>query len=175
MTTNTKSAICIIPPIEYLSHIQDIRSKQDKAYERWMPHINLVFPFLESDKIDESVAKLKTVLSDVIPFAINFSQFNAFIRKKDANVYLTPDDSGNITDIYNLISHTLNLPPNERGYHPHLTVGQFKKKDLPSTLQKMLNEFEPHQFSYLCDSICIVERTNDTPFVVKHVIKLGKD
>lgn len=175
MTTNTKSALCIIPPAEYLSHIQEIRSNYDKAYDRWMPHINLVFPFLESDKIDECIPKLEMALSEVIPFVINFDQFNAFIRKKDANVYLNPQDDGNISNIYHLINETLNLPPNKREYHSHLTVGQFKKKDLSSTLLKLLHEFEPHKFSYLCDSICIVERTDDTPFVIKHIIKLGKE
>ena len=30
-----------MPPKEQWAHIQEIRSKQDKAYERWMPHINM--------------------------------------------------------------------------------------------------------------------------------------
>lgn len=36
-----KSALIIQPPESALQQIQEIRKKYDKAYERWMPHINL--------------------------------------------------------------------------------------------------------------------------------------
>lgn len=36
------SAVVVMPPESMWQQIQDIRSKHDKSYERWMPHINLV-------------------------------------------------------------------------------------------------------------------------------------
>lgn len=36
-----KSAACIIPPRTVWEAIQRIREKHDKAFQRWMPHINL--------------------------------------------------------------------------------------------------------------------------------------
>jgi len=36
------SAVVVQPPESMWDQIQDIRAKHDKAYERWMPHINLV-------------------------------------------------------------------------------------------------------------------------------------
>jgi hypothetical protein len=39
------SAIIVSPPKETWGPIQDIRLKFDKAYKRWMPHINLIYPF----------------------------------------------------------------------------------------------------------------------------------
>ncbi|CAG8623079.1 16825_t:CDS:2, partial [Dentiscutata heterogama] len=41
-----KSAICIIPPKSQWPNIQLIRQKHDKHYKRWMPHINLIYPFI---------------------------------------------------------------------------------------------------------------------------------
>lgn len=173
MTTNTKSAICFIPPIEYLSYIQTIRSKYDSAYSRWMPHMNLFFPFVESDKIDKVVEELTKVLKSVPPFEISFRNFDTFKRKKDATIHLVPQDDGEMDMIYQLICETLNLEPDVRGFHPHLTVGQCKKGELPTLLAKLATEFEPHQFTYLCNAIYIIERDNDTAFEVKHVINLG--
>jgi len=40
------SAIVVSPPPQAWEPIQDIRVKHDKAYSRWMPHINLIFPFV---------------------------------------------------------------------------------------------------------------------------------
>ncbi len=39
------SAIIVSPPKDTWGPIQDIRLKFDKAYKRWMPHINLIYPF----------------------------------------------------------------------------------------------------------------------------------
>lgn len=172
MATNTKSAICFIPPIEYLSYIQSIRKDHDKAYERWMPHINLFFPFLESDKIDDAVEKLKEELKNVKPFPIGFGKFNAFKRKKDATIHMVPEDDDSMATIHKVISDTLGIE-STREFHPHLTVAQCKKGQLSDWIEKLTNEFEDHAFSYLCDAVYVIERGDDTPFEVKHIIKLG--
>ena len=39
------TACCIIPPESLWGPIQDIRKRKDKAYDRWPPHVNLLFPF----------------------------------------------------------------------------------------------------------------------------------
>ena len=36
-----RSAVILMPPKELWAPIQAIRSVHDKAYERWMPHINM--------------------------------------------------------------------------------------------------------------------------------------
>jgi hypothetical protein len=40
-----QSALCIIPPEDLWEPIQHIRRERDKAFPRWMPHINLLYPF----------------------------------------------------------------------------------------------------------------------------------
>ena len=42
------TALCIIPPGNSCEQIQKIRKKHDAAFERWMPHINLAFPFVDT-------------------------------------------------------------------------------------------------------------------------------
>ncbi|EAL66657.1 hypothetical protein DDB_G0281791 [Dictyostelium discoideum AX4] len=41
LSKDFKSAIVISPPIELSIQIQEFRKKYDKAFVRWMPHINL--------------------------------------------------------------------------------------------------------------------------------------
>jgi RNA 2',3'-cyclic 3'-phosphodiesterase len=172
MATNTKSAICFIPPIEYLSYIQSIRKDNDKAYDRWMPHMNLFFPFLESDKIEDGVKELEKVLKGVSSFPISFEHFDAFKRKKDATIHMVPTDNGEMKLVHELISKTLNIESTKE-FHPHLTVAQCKKGVLPDWIEKLTTEFEDHTFSYLCDAVYVIERGDDTPFEVKHVLKFG--
>jgi 2'-5' RNA ligase len=170
---NTKCAICIIPPIDKLSYVQDIRSKYDRAFDRWMPHINLVFPFVESDKIDEVVNKLEPILSQIPTFAIKFKNFDAFKRKKDATFHLVPEAAEKkIEVIQQLINIIISNLDETRNFHPHLTVGQCKKDELPLMLENLEKDFKEHQFIYLCDSIHIIERDDDTPFQIKKTIKL---
>ena len=43
------SAVVICPPTSTWEPIQRIRAVNDKSYTRWMPHINLLYPFLLDD------------------------------------------------------------------------------------------------------------------------------
>lgn len=42
------SAVIIQPPLEQWNQIQSIREKHDKAFVRWMPHINLYVKYSNS-------------------------------------------------------------------------------------------------------------------------------
>lgn len=171
-TKNTKCAICIIPPIERLSYIQSIRSQYDKAYERWMPHINLVFPFVNSNDIDSVTEKLQKVMKDVKPFEISFDRFGSFKKKKESTVHLIPEDEeGQMQAIYELIHMTLDLKLKE--FNPHLTVGQFLNEELEKNMETLVDEFEGHEFGYMCKELHIIERGDNTPFKVRSVIKLS--
>jgi len=78
-----------------------------------------------------------------------------------------------IETIQQIINITLgNINKDSKTFHPHLTVGQCKKGELPVVLQKLETEFEDHQFIYVCDSVHIIERGDDTPFQIKKTIKL---
>lgn len=44
------TALAIIP--DQIDQIQPIRQKYDTAYDRWPPHINLSFPFVDTVHFD---------------------------------------------------------------------------------------------------------------------------
>ena len=118
------TALCIMPNKLIWPKINGLRSKHDKAYPRWMPHINIFYPFINqkyfsnngnsnntnnnnnNNNIEISKISQKFKEKGIKPFEITFNQFKYFERgpnKKDSNpkqiVYLAPDD--NISKIKN--------------------------------------------------------------------------
>jgi poly(A) polymerase len=47
------SAVVIIPPEEVWEPIQALRRKYDRQIHRWMPHINLLYPFVAEQHFQE--------------------------------------------------------------------------------------------------------------------------
>lgn len=52
----TWTALIISPPQDKWDNIQEIRKVHDKAYQRWMPHINIAFPFVKPENFDQFIA-----------------------------------------------------------------------------------------------------------------------
>jgi poly(A) polymerase len=69
----------VIPPRAVWPAVQDVRCARDKSYLRWMPHVTLLYPFLEDDASGEnfaSAAKLAAdALRDVAPFRCALRDF----------------------------------------------------------------------------------------------------
>jgi hypothetical protein len=57
------TAMVIIPPVENCTQIQKIRSKHDKQINRWMPHINMAFPFFDMPDFERAAKTLQEALS----------------------------------------------------------------------------------------------------------------
>lgn len=64
------TALVVIP--DQIDQIQPIRKLYDTAYERWPPHINLVFPFAVPEQFDEVYETLQAELKYFKAFPIKF-------------------------------------------------------------------------------------------------------
>jgi len=71
-------------------------SKHDRAYRRWMPHINLLYPFIVDDPNGDAFSTasniLTPVLEEVPPFLIRFDaeSFRFFRHGKNCTLWLKP-------------------------------------------------------------------------------------
>ena len=65
-----KTAICVVPPQSVWPQLQEIRVFNDRAFVRWPPHINLLYPFHadEGDAFAAAAARCTRALSAVAPF-----------------------------------------------------------------------------------------------------------
>jgi 2'-5' RNA ligase len=90
----TTSAVCLIPPTRIWQRIQTIRKDRDHAYERWLPHINLFYPFVEDSGslfADEQKRAANALCSaHVKPFRIRLSEFGHFKQRDGYTVHLKP-------------------------------------------------------------------------------------
>lgn len=93
------SAVVICPPTSTWEPIQRIRAVNDKSYTRWMPHFNLLYPFLLDDGEDEgnfdrAAAKAREALRDIEPFTVSLRSFGHFAHAKSCTVWLHPSGHG---------------------------------------------------------------------------------
>ena len=81
------SAVVICPPSSQWGPIQEIRSVNDKSYVRWMPHVNLLYPFLLDDddgdeaprrNFDAAAAVAREALAGIEPFTVTLRTFSRF-------------------------------------------------------------------------------------------------
>jgi 2'-5' RNA ligase len=80
----------------FYSCIQSIRKLNDKAYQRWMPHINLEFPFIDDVYFDEFHQILQEKLNEFPSFYLQFHNLNYFIHSKNCVVYLEPSNESKL-------------------------------------------------------------------------------
>eukprot|EP01124_Arcella_intermedia_P022490 TRINITY_DN3354_c0_g1_i1.p1 TRINITY_DN3354_c0_g1~~TRINITY_DN3354_c0_g1_i1.p1 ORF type:complete len:391 (-),score=86.71 TRINITY_DN3354_c0_g1_i1:161-1333(-) len=173
------SAVVVIPPQSEWDQIQQIRAIHDKAYERWMPHINLLYPFVPEDQFDSNFERTVEKLKDLKPFQLNFNHFENFSHARSFTVFLKPTtDPPNA--LIELQSNLFSLFPScddlstrsENGFAPHLTVGQFiGKVQLERNLTKFNSSLKP--ISFTVSEVYFISRKNDEPFQIIKTIPLG--
>src|SRR5205814_2431970 len=72
------TAVAVVPPQDYWEPIQAIRRVHDRQIGRWMPHINLLYPFVAPDRLANSFVSITEACAAIGPFTITLSQFRSF-------------------------------------------------------------------------------------------------
>jgi 2'-5' RNA ligase len=175
------TACCIIPPKELWAPIQEIRSRHDSAYNRWMPHVNLFFPFVHPNNFSVAHEELTKALANVEPFQVTLSEICHFDHGKKSVMWVKPNTPNN-NEIQELLNTMLTVFPQcddqlnkneEKQYHPHLTLGQFSSREVSKKKSEFQSKWNTIQFTV--NEISIISRADQsTPFKVDHVVKLGK-
>lgn len=61
------------------------------AFHRWMPHVNLIYPFVPAAQFVSQIAPLTTSLSFLAPFTLKFVEFGSFDHGRSNTIYLRPE------------------------------------------------------------------------------------
>mmetsp|Transcript_26660 Transcript_26660/g.23473 ORF Transcript_26660/g.23473 Transcript_26660/m.23473 type:complete len:198 (+) Transcript_26660:1-594(+) len=187
--STNECALCFIPPQELWPEIQKIRQKYDPAYQRWMPHINIFFPFIDSryfPQISEYIQNDIIKKHDFKAFDIQLSRFDVFDRVRGQltqqentrieTLFLRPNKYGSIQiqRLYEQLAtiwhefRTWDTYQNNYIYNPHLTVGKFKISDL--SYYKMQFQSNWKSITWKCDAIYLISRTGNGAFQIKERI-----
>lgn len=164
-----KSALVIIPPSDMLEQIQNIREIFDPAYERWMPHINIIWPFVPQSDFQNILPKVQELMKNIQPFPIVFKKIVSFPGNNGAT-YLDPQTPNqNIYQIYNQLKKLNIVTSGRKEYRPHLTVGKGNE------IKECINELNWKEMKFMVRHVYLIARTESTPFEVYHAITLGED
>ncbi|MBX7220075.1 MAG: RNA repair domain-containing protein [Blastocatellia bacterium] len=158
------SALVIEIPAELAGEIQVLRQRHDARFERWMPHLTLLYPFLPEAELDEAEPALEYLLAGMPPFTLRLEGIGCFSQAKSNTVWLRPIATP-VSALQELHEWLKTLFSNCGDKHragaftPHVTVGQ--TTDL-NTIP--VNFPTPQPIEFQVTSISLITREGNTPF-----------
>ncbi|MBN1206467.1 MAG: DUF504 domain-containing protein [Myxococcaceae bacterium] len=87
-----QAAVVLIPPEELWGPIQALRAEHDRNYQRWMPHVTLLYPFVPEEHFAEAEELITQALRDLAPFQVTLSGFGHFEHRGSVTAWLRPED-----------------------------------------------------------------------------------
>ncbi|TPX15005.1 uncharacterized protein E0L32_004835 [Thyridium curvatum] len=129
--TSHDTALCIIPPSHLWSSIDKLRALYDKAFEKWPPHVNLVYPFVRVESLERSAELLQSAVQSWKQHSadgrlrIQLDSAGVFPHKHDNTIYIHDSDEDRNASLQRLRRAVLHsLGQQDAKYQMHLTVGQ---------------------------------------------------
>ncbi|CAH0055841.1 unnamed protein product [Clonostachys solani] len=140
LTPSTDTALCLIPPKHLWEPVDRLRSLYDKAYNRWPPHVNLVYPFVQPDCLERAAEAIAQIdygleLGQSTPLAA-LSEPDVFAQKNNNTIHLRPRNGQNLEllrRLSNMLQHALGRSE-DQNFKPHMTVAQSQDRNSASHL-----------------------------------------
>jgi 2'-5' RNA ligase len=178
-TVVTSAFTVTIDDTKINERIDTIRSKYDKAYPRWMPHINLFFPFFSLETFKEFKQSLQDAFKDFESFTVTLDKVDFFSQGKDRvtkekmityNLRCEKKSLDNMKKLFTVAKSQLKIN-SKKEFIPHLTLGQSAERDKDMMLS-MLNETFKDPITFRVTKICVLQREKDSNFEVVDEINL---
>lgn len=149
-----------------------------------MPHINLLFPFVEERAFAKEQARLGKALANIAPFTVRLESLQEFDFGSSVVLSLRPEvvchdksQSGpfrSLLDVHAALIRALpayaNQHPGALGFRAHLTVGQFSPSDR-ELIDSIKQQWRPIEFRV--EGLRMIAREASTPFAVRSGVRLG--
>jgi 2'-5' RNA ligase len=123
--TSRDTALCIIPPRSQWSKVDQLRSRYDRAYGKWPPHVNVLYPFIQIDALPRAAEAVQSAAAQQghKPFDVCLDSAGVFQHKRDNTIYIHDGDASQLSNLRAAVLQALEQP--EAGeYRMHMTVGQ---------------------------------------------------
>ncbi len=174
-----QTSVVAMPSHDIWEPIQTIRREHDRQIHRWMPHINLLYPFYPRDQFqpEEVIPRLAAACQQVPAFEVTLATFRYFKHgAKRATIWLDPEPREAFAHLQSTLQHAFpDYDEQSRysgGFTPHLSVGQVtSRRALQSLLVTLQTNWTPVKFHL--DAVALIWRTADGPFQVERYIPLA--
>ena len=138
-----------------------------------------MFPFIHQDQFQEKAQSLKQALSVIKPFTVRLEVFQHFAHAKKCVMWLQPidtetNDSTRVKEVYSIVEQEFPWCADKtRDFTPHLTLGQFGKKDVERKKTEFKKNWTTIEFEV--NEIYFLSRAGQTsPMEIRERVPLGQ-
>lgn len=169
MKTHT-TAVCLIPPKPVWEPIQRVRRRYDRQFNRWMPHINLLYPFVLPAEFNVARRILASVCGRHVQFRITLREFRSFSHgARSHTIWLAPEPAEPIIRLQAALQESFpdctDLSRFGGGFTPHLSLGQAgSRTQLEERLKELRESWVPLEFTVR--KAYLIRREGSQPFEV---------
>jgi poly(A) polymerase Pap1/uncharacterized protein (UPF0248 family)/2'-5' RNA ligase len=139
-----ETALSIVPPRHLWAPVDRLRALYDRAYEKWPPHINLIYPFVTPDPLPRVADKIQEALQareDANNIRLSLDAVGVFSHPRHGNtIYLRDSDQERLSNLAGLRNSILEAlgQSRESQFRMHMKVAE--SKDINSDVHKFLQE-----------------------------------
>lgn len=149
--TSHDTALCLIPPEDQWSSVDRLRFDNDKAYSKWPPHVNLIYPFVKSSDTDSirqacgaivECLKSRRAIGEPTTLPIHLDSPSFFQHKTGSTLFLSDTNVERTSKIDSLRTAFLETIANTRPgpYKMHMTIAQCEDTEHSSKLKFILEK-----------------------------------
>ena len=178
MPTKTHhTAVAALPPLDAWEPIQAIRRQYDRRIHRWMPHVNLLYPFVPRAHFATAIPLLSAAARRVSAFQVTLRTFRSFTHRSGrCTIWLDPEPQDAFGWLQSILQEAFPYCDEQScfagGFTPHLSVGQSERRALPCILERLQAPWEPVRFHLT--EVALIWRKADGPFQIASRIPLGR-
>jgi RNA 2',3'-cyclic 3'-phosphodiesterase len=171
------TAVAALPPAAVWPPIQALRRAHDRQFHRWMPHINLLYPFVPPADFTTALPLLIDVCRQVQPFAVHLRTLRYFVHaSRHATIWLDPEPRAPLITLQQRLQAVFPAYTDQgrfaAGFTPHLSIGQTDSSAMLYRLLPVLQEaWQPLEF--VLTAVALLHREADHPFHVAHWLPFG--
>jgi poly(A) polymerase len=122
-----RTAVAWLPPRRLWPPVQDVRRALDPRFERWPPHVSVLFGFLPEAEFEDAAPHLAAAAAEVSPFEATLAGVRTFAHQDDTTVWLDPAaaDPAPWAGLHAALRRRFpQCRDRAEGWTPHLTLGR---------------------------------------------------
>jgi 2'-5' RNA ligase len=175
------TAVVLIPPPEAQPAIQSIRQVHDRHFQRWMPHVTLLYPFRPRHQFDQLTEPLAAACAPIEPFEVELAELRYFRHRRDSfTLWLAPEPKAALIRLQAALGRVVpdcdDAAKHRDGFTPHLSLGQVRGEGRRQVLQQTLQAaWQPLRFVAREVSLIWRGEPPDDVFRIGQTVRLGTE